>query len=247
MLVHQRVEFRENSVMLRGWNMVKLISLMQSMKNNVFFLTIDQASLADIHANRGELYVQLIDIQQRENTAFLNLLNLHRISLKFPKCFLVEVGHDSSRSSENRWPRRCSEFQNPPFASQVMISTLLVCLTNDCRYCIWLSGSIPFVGKILCVYVFVFSGGFLRSPDDFCCRTLKMSPRLWTWHITANRARINIGDIKHSLLLEHTVPRVLHATLVLGITVGQNRRATLAKVWEPGRYCCRFDHEMTYM
>lgn len=115
--------------------MVKLISLMQSMKNKVFYfiyLTIDQASLADIHANRGELYVQLIDIQQRENTAFLNL---HRISLKFPKCFLVKVGHDSSRSSENRWPRRCSEFQNPPFASQVMISTLLVCLTNDCRYC----------------------------------------------------------------------------------------------------------------
>lgn len=78
-----RIEFlanlRENSVMLRGWNMVKLISLMQSIKNKVSYLTIDQASLADIHANRGELYVQLIDIQQTENTAFLNLLNLHRI------------------------------------------------------------------------------------------------------------------------------------------------------------------------
>jgi len=59
--------------------MVKLISLMQSIKNKVSYLTIDQASLADIHANRGELYVQLIDIQQTENTAFLNLLNLHRI------------------------------------------------------------------------------------------------------------------------------------------------------------------------
>ena len=75
---------------------------------------------------------------------------------------------------------------------------------------IWLSGSIPFVGKILCVCVCVF--WVFSSFPRFSAGPWKCL-RFWTWHITANRARINIGDIKHnSLLLEHTVPRVVHAS-----------------------------------
>jgi hypothetical protein len=104
------------------------------------------------------LYVQLIDIQQRENTAFLNLLNLHRI-WSFLSVF--------------SWKLAMTPLEAAKIVGHGDVQIAVIAVVS-CY--IWLSGSIPYVGNILCVCVCVF-WGFSSFPRWFFCRT-KMSPLL---------------------------------------------------------------------